>query len=147
MYHHTRSITATMSARSWPRSASPILLRRGLQVHLQTGLITASKLPDHGPQVHTIVASKYISPIALDHGLQVHLQSRSIAASKWLSKPTQLPPPTASTKSLDHALGVHLQTRSITATECISEFTRSSISGAPRIAVKHRLQPVQIYRV
>ena len=48
---------------------------------------------------------------------------------------------------LDYCLQVHLQTRSVTASEYISEFTRMSFLGAPEIALKHRLQPVQIYRV
>ena len=80
---------------------------------------------DHSLQVHLWVQ--------LDLGLQVHLQSRSITDSKCISELHNL------------GLQVLLQTRSITASKSISEFTRSSFSGAPRIALKHRLQPVQIY--
>jgi hypothetical protein len=100
----TRSIMASKLARSWPPSASPNLLDRGLQVHLGT---------------------------------------RSITAFKCTSTLARLRPPS----SHDHGLQVHLQTRSITTSEDISEFTRSSFSGAPQIALKHRLQPVQIYHV
>jgi len=46
--------------------------------------------------------------------------------------------------SLDFSLQLYLETRSIMASECISEFTQSSSSGAPRIALKHQLQPVHI---
>jgi len=48
---------------------------------------------------------------------------------------------------LDYRLQVHLQSRSITALEYISELTRLSFSGAPRIALNNRLQPVHIYHV
>jgi len=48
---------------------------------------------------------------------------------------------------LDYRLEVHLQTYSFTTSECICEFIPLSLSGAPRIAPKHHLQPVQIYRV
>jgi hypothetical protein len=41
----------------------------------------------------------------------------------------------------------HLQTCLIMSLECISEFTRSSFSGASGIALKHLLQPVQLYCV
>jgi len=94
-------------------------------------------------QSRTITASK------------VYHQTRSITASKFarswppkcISKPARSRPPIVSPNSLDCGLQVHLQTRSITASKCISEVTRSSFSGATRIALKHRLQPVQIYRV
>jgi len=84
-------------------------------------------------------------PILLDHSLQVHLQTCSITVSECISESTRSWPPSASLSSLD--LQVHLQTCSVTASECISDFTRSSSSGAPPIALKHRLQPVQIYFV
>jgi hypothetical protein len=145
------SLRTRRAVHQLPPSTRPNSLDYGLQVHLQTRSITASKCIsklaqswppsvcpnslDHGIQVPTIMASKCIYTLArslpssvslnsLDYGLQVHLQSRSIMASK-----------------------VHLQTRSITPPACIPEFTQSSFSGAPRIALKHRLQPVQIYRV
>jgi hypothetical protein len=128
-------------------STRPISLDHGLQSVLPNSL-------DYGLQVRTIMASKCISKLArsrsrsaslssLDHSLQVYLQIHSITASKCISKLARSRPPS----SHDHGLQVHLQTRSITASECISEFTRSSFSGAPRIALKHRLQPVQIYCV
>jgi len=42
---------------------------------------------------------------------------------------------------------VHRQTHSITASECISKFSRLSFSDVSQIALKHHLQPVQIYHV
>jgi len=159
----TRSITVSKCisklARSRPPSASPNSLDHGLQVHLQTRSIAASKCisklarlqppssHDHGLQVHISKLARSwppsASPNSLDHGLQVYLRTRSITAFKCITTLARLRPPS----SHDHGLQVHLQTRSITASEGISEFTRWSFSGAPRIALKHRLQPVQIYRV
>jgi len=114
-------------------------------------------------------ASKYSSnlaqlrpPSSHHHGLQVHLQTRSITSSKCLFQLAWLRPP----NSLDHCVHVYLQTcmitaskfawsrlqvhvqiHSITSSECISEFTHLSFPGAPQIALKHCLHPVQIYRV
>jgi len=113
----------------------PNSLDHSLQVYLQTGWITASNFARSWPPS--------ASTHSLDHGLQVHLQTHLITAFKCISKLAWLRPPS----SLDNGLQVHLQTHPITASECISEFTRSSFSGAPRIALKHCLQPVQIYRV
>jgi len=115
-----------------PLSTRPISLDYGLQVHLQTRTITDSKCK---------------SPNSHDRGLKVHLQTRTITASKCISEFPCSRPPSASLSSLHLGLQVHLQTRSITASKCISEFTRSSSSGAPRIADYHRVLPVQIYRV
>jgi len=69
-------------SRSQPPSASPNSLNHGLQVHLWVQL-------DLGLQVHlethTITASKCI-PELLDHGLPVLLQPHSITASKCMSE-------------------------------------------------------------
>jgi len=108
-------------------------------------------IESHHPVRRRLTVSKYssnlarsrppnASPNSLDHGLQVYLQTRSITACKF----AQACPPSASPISLGHGLQVHLQTRSITASEYISEFTWLSFSGPPRIALQHRLQPVQI---
>ena len=149
MYLQTCMITACKFARSWPPSA-----------YLQTRSITASKcIP-----ILARLPPPSVSPNSLHHRLQVHLQTRSITASKGISRLDRLRPasshdhglqvhistlarsrpPSASPNSLDYRLQVHLHSRLITASEYISEFTGSSISGAPRIALKHRLQPVQI---
>ena len=137
VYFQTRSITACKFARSWPSSA-----------YLQPRLITASKCisrlarlrparsHDHGPQVHISKLARSRPPSVSPDSLNYVLRVRSITASKCISKLARLWPPQ-----------VHLQTRSITASEYISEFTGSLFSGAPRIALKLRLQPVQIYRV
>jgi hypothetical protein len=103
-----------------------ISIDHGVQVHLQTRSIMASKLArsrpptalcklvqswppsshKHSLQVHlqtrSITASKFISEL-LDLGLQVHLQTCSIAASKF-TRPT---PPSASPNSPDYGLQVH----------------------------------------
>jgi len=144
-----------------PAPGAPSIDR--LQVLVQSRSITASKCisrlarlraprsHDHCLQVHISKLARSrppsVSPNSLDYGLQVHLQTRSITISECISKFTRSRPPSVSPNTLDYRLQVHLQIRSITALEYISEFTRSSFTGAPRIALKHRLQPVQIYRV
>jgi hypothetical protein len=55
---------------------------------------------------------------------------------------TQSRPSSVSPTTLEYCLQVHLQSRSMTASEYISVFTRSLFSGAPRIALMRRLQPV-----
>jgi len=97
-----------------------------------------SELPDE----YSLITTQHTSngpppsapPISLDNGFQVHPETPS-----W--------PPSASRSSLNLGLEVHFQTRLITSSQCISVFTWSSCSDTPGIALKHRLQPVQIYRV
>jgi len=123
--------------RSRRARVSPNSLDHGLQVHLQTHLIMASKfisrparlraasLHNHGLQVHLytclIPASKCISeftrsqspsasPIPLDPGLQVHLWVHSISVSKCISNLAQSRPPSASLSSLELRLQAHLNT-------------------------------------
>jgi len=149
------SITASKCISKLARLGPPSSHNQGLQVHI-------SKLARSWPPVHlqtrSSTASNCISKLArlrppsaspnlLDHGLQVHHQTRSIMVSNCISKLARSRPPIVSPNTLDYCLQVHLETCSITASECISEFTRSSFSGAPRIALKHRLQPIQIYCV
>jgi len=125
-----------------PPSTPPISLDHGLQVHLRTRSIAASKsisklarllppsaslnLLDYGLQVHhpirSITVSKWISnlawiwpPCSHHHCLQVHLQICSIRASKCISKLVRLRPP----GSHDQGLQVHPQTRSLTASKYI----------------------------
>jgi len=118
--------------RDWPPpSTLPISLDHGLQVHLDTRSIRASKCISklarlrtpsvslnshyHDLQDRTITASKCISKLAclqpssasqnsLDYGLQV----RMITASKCIFKLAWLRPPSVSPNSLDHGLEVHL---------------------------------------
>jgi len=71
----------------------------------------------------------------------------SCTASEWIYQLARSPSRSASLSSLDHRLQVYLKRSSITALGCIYGFTRSSFSGAPRIALKPRLQPVHIYHV
>jgi len=150
----SRPPSASLSSTwSWSPSASPNSLYHGLQVYLWVEL-------DLGLQVHlqtrSITASKCISQLH-NLGLQMHLHTCLITASKCISKlalswppsaslsSTWSWPPSASPNSLDHGLQVHLsvtrswtpnaspnslhlnlqvhlQTRSIMASKCISVF-------------------------
>ena len=138
----SRSITASKSisklARSRPPSASPISLQYGLQARMIMASKCMSKLAPSLPQS--------ASPSSLDHILQVYQLTCSITPSNCISKLARSQPPSVCRNSLDYGLQVHLPTHSITALG-ISEFTRSLFSLAPRIALKHRQQPVQIYCV
>jgi len=136
-------------------SASSNSLNHGLQMYLQTPSITASEC------IYKFTRSR--PPNSLDPCFQVCM----IMASKCISKLAPSWPRSASPISLDHGLrsacpNSHnhgLQVCTVIATKCISklaqsrplkcisESTRLSSSGAPQIALKHRLQPVQIYRV
>jgi len=111
--------------RSWPPSASPNSLDHGLQVHLWVQLHL-------GLEVHletrTIMASKCISeftrswpPSSYNNGLQVHVQTRPITASKFATSC----PPSASQNSLDYGLQMHLWVHSIRSSQCISKLARS----------------------
>ena len=139
LHLQTRSVTVSKLARSQPPSVSPSLLNFGLRVHLQTPSVTVSKLAWSRPPC--------VSPNSLDDGLQVHLHTGLITILECLTKCTWSWSPSVSPNTLDYCLQVHLQTRLIMALECMSEFSRSTFSGAPRIALKHYLQPVQIYGV
>ena len=135
-------------------STRPNSLDYGLQVRSITASECISKIArlrppsaspnslDYGLQTRSIMASKCITKLARfrpsslhDHGLQVHLQTQSITG------------PSVSLNSHDYGFQVHFHTRSLKALECIFQFTRSSFSGAPRIALKQHLQPIQKYRV
>jgi len=124
-------------------SASLSSLDRGLEVHGQTPSITASQCISKQAQSPPPSAS----PTSIDHGLQVHLWVHYITAPQCISKLKKSRPQTASLSSLDLSLQLYLETCSLTASECISEFTRLLFSGAPEVDFKHRLQPVQVYRL
>ena len=159
MHLQTHSITASKCIAKLAPIRPPSSHDHDLQVHLQTRSITASKLVQSWPpsaylQTRLITASNCISnltqsrppsvsPNSLDYGLQV----LTILASKCFSKLAQSQSWSASLSLLDQGLQVHLLSRSITASECISEFTRSSLSGVPQIALKYCPQSVQIYCV
>jgi hypothetical protein len=138
-----------------------------LPVLIKTGSITAYKC------IPKLARSRYPSvyPNLLDHSLHVYLSTRPITASMCMSKVARSGPAIAFPNSDDlglhvhleslwiRAFKVHLQNRSITTSKvdpqsrstttppCVPAFTQSSFSGAPSIALQHRLQPVQIYRV
>jgi len=143
----SRSIAASecISKPTWsrPPSVSPDLLDYGLQVHLQTHSITASKcisrlarlrhssLHDHSIHVHlkthSFMAWKFAplwppsaSPISLDHGHQVYPQTYLITACKCISKHSRSRPPSVSPDSLDYCI----QVCTIIASMCISKLTR-----------------------
>jgi hypothetical protein len=119
-------------------STRPNSLDYGLQVHLQTHFITASKCISNPARLDP--------PSTQNLGLPVHLHSISIAISECISQFTQSRPPSVCSNTVNYRLQLHLQTHSITASECISAFIQLSFSCAPRIALKHHLQPVQIHR-
>jgi len=89
----------------------------GLQVHLQTRLITASTCISEFTRSWPPSAS----PNSLDHGLQV----RIIMASKRISKLGWSWSASASPKSLDYGLQVHRWVHLITASQCITKLARS----------------------
>jgi len=109
------------------------------------------RLPSAGSKYSSNLARSWppsSSPNSLNYVLKVHLQTRYITPSKCISKLARLPPPSTSLSSLNLSLPVYIQTRTISASKwLIAEFTLSSSSGAPRIALNHRLQPVLIYRM
>jgi len=111
----------------------------GLQLHLQTHSITASKCISEFTRPRPPSAS----PNSLDHGLPVHLQTRSIMASKCISQFTPSRPPSSSPKQLNHGLQVY-RTRSITTFKCISEFTWPQPPSASPNSVDHIL-PVHLW--
>ena len=141
----TTIVSKYISKLAWlrPTSGSLRSLDLGLQGRLQIQLITESNCISEFSRSWPPSAS----PDTLDHGIQLHLSVHSISASTCISKLAWSGPPIASLSSLDLGLQEHLQTCSIRTSKCISEFTWSSCSGAPGIPLKHRLQPVLIYRV
>jgi len=135
-------------SQSWPPSASPNSRDHGLQVRLQTRLITASKFTRSMASKLVQLRPSSASFNSLNLGLQVHLQTNSITVSKFTksvaSKFVRSWPPSASFSSLDLGLFVHLQTRSIAAPKCISQFTRSRPPNASPNLLDHGLQ-VHLY--
>ena len=112
MHLQTRSITASQCIskldRSWPPSAFLSSLHPGLQVHLQSSSITASKF--------IVLARSQLSSASLsslDLSLQVHLQTQSITASQCISDFTQSRSPIASPNPLAYGLGGYLLAHSI----------------------------------
>ena len=132
--------SATKFPWSWPPTACPISLNYGFHTRLITASTWISKLAELlPPRVQTAWSRP---PSSHDHCHQIHISI--LAGSR---------PPSASPHLLHYGLQVrmimssrcNLQSHSITTSECIPEFTWSSFPGAPRIALKHRLQQVQIY--
>jgi len=126
-------------ARLWPPSSH----NHGLQVQLQTHSIKNSECISK----FTRSRPPSVSPNTLQYRLQVHLQTWMIMALKCIWKQSWSRPWSVSPNKLDDCLQLHHYTRSITASEDICEFIRSSSSGAPGIALKLHLQPVEIYCV
>jgi len=122
VYLSTGSSLASKFTLSQPQSLSPNSLDLGLQVHLPTGSITASK------SFSRITRSWHPSASlnSLDYGLQVSLQTRSIMKLEWIAMFTQSWPPSVHSNTLDYLLQVHIQIRTIRA----YQFARSSASSA-----------------
>jgi len=145
-------------ARAWPASVFADSVDYGLQVSTIIASKCISKLTGFRPpcwhnyslqlhlQIHSNMACTVAwqwpptaSSILLNYGLQVH----PTMACKYILKLARLWPSSLHNDDVQ----VHLQTGSITASEWMSEFTLSSFSGAPQIALKHHLHPVHIYYV
>jgi len=145
-----RSLAASLYSSKLTRFRPPSFNAHGLHVHLDS--------LDHDLRVHLWVylmtPCKCISQLARlwppsshNLSLQVPLHTHSITISECASKFTRSRPPSVSPNTLDYRLEVHHHTRSIVASQCISECCWSSCWSALRIALKNRLQPVQIYCV
>jgi len=102
-------------ARSQPSSVCLSSLSLGLQLHLQTRSITASKCISEFTQSRSPMAS----PNLLDHGCGVYRWVHSISLTSWIYKLARSPPRSAPLSSLDPGLEVHLWTCSITASKNI----------------------------
>ena len=113
-------------ARSWPRSASPSSLDRGLQMHLQTRSITFSKCFSKLPWIRAPEFNRSrhsrVYPNSLDHSIQVRMIMASNCVSTLaLSRPpsyckyTWWRPPSVSLSSLDRHLQGHLALLATTA--------------------------------
>jgi len=96
-----------------PPSTPPIWLNHGLQAHLQTLSITASKCITELAPSQPVSAS----PNSVDHDLQVHLQTHLNTASKCCSKLAPLQPPGVSRHLHDY----RLQVCPITTSKCITK--------------------------
>jgi hypothetical protein len=130
-----------------PPHTPPITYDHGLQVHLQTCSIAASKCIS---ELHAL-------------GVQIHLQTHSIMASNCISEfnlilaskcisefirtwppsssrsSTCFRPPSEYLSSLNYGLQVHLWVHSIVASKYISLFTRSWPPSASLSSLNHRL--------
>jgi len=102
----------------------PSSLDHGLQVYLQTRLITASNLARSRPPSASPNSLDYACKFARPWPPSAYLQTRSVTASTIESPNSLSRSRSASLSSLDHGLQVHLQTRSITASMCISKLSR-----------------------
>jgi len=133
----------------WPASVSPHSLHYGLQVHLQTCSITATKVPMIMVfRVHISKLARSRPPSVCLNSVDYGLQIRTIMASKCISTLAQSRSRSVSPNTFNYCLQVQPQTRLITVSECISEFTRSSFSGTPRICSQPPcLRPDPIYCV
>jgi len=107
-------------APSRPPSASRNSHNLGLQLHLHTESIMASKC------ISKLCCSwpRSVSLSSLNPGLHLHQQTRLITPAECISEFTPCLPPSASPNSLDHGLQVHLPVHSISASKCISGLTR-----------------------
>jgi len=139
VHHHTPSITVSncVSELAWSRPASQY--HHGLPLGHETCLIKISKC------ISTLTWSRApsVSPKSCWLPPQMPLETRSIVESKL----ARLWPWSVSHNTLGYRFHVDLQTCSIMSPQYITEFTPSSFSEAPRIALKHRLQLVLLYCV
>ena len=123
----SRLIMSSMCINELTRSQLPCLHSHGFPVHFKTHLIVASKCLLFWPPCS--------APNFLDHSFLLYLWVHLISASHCISKLALSWRP------------VHLSVHTMTTSKSISGLTQLSSSGAPRFALKHHLQPAQIYRV
>jgi hypothetical protein len=136
---HDRCLQANFQSR---RFLHPSSLDQGLQVHLQTRTIMASKLAcwrppsaspnslDYGLQVHMIMASKWESPNSHNEGLEWHLQTPTIRVSKF-AWPWH---PSVSKYSLNHGFRVSLWDHLIVIFRCTSNCSWAPPAPSPDIS-------------
>jgi hypothetical protein len=90
-------------------SVSLISFNLGLQLHVQTRMITGSKRTSQLAQSRPPCPSLS----SLNLGLQLHLPPHSITAPKCISEFTQPRPPSPSPNPLDHSIPVHLHQQNV----------------------------------
>jgi hypothetical protein len=147
------------------RSRPPSLHDHGLQVHLQTRKIMASKcisvlnMISASEGIHKLARSQppIASPSPPISQPPCAYLNYSISASKCHSKPPGSQPPSRSLSSTrfrpprafrnlrDHGLQVHLPVHTITASNCISKFSQSESPGAVANTLQYQLLPVWPY--
>lgn len=158
-------------AQSWPLSESPISLDQCLQVYTFIVVMCTSKLAwiwharvslsllDFGPRVHlqtpSTLTSNCISgyiqhwpPSSSRHSFNYELEGmlfgRLVLVFECISEYAQLQSPNGSLSALNLLLKVNLLSSIRNASLCVTQFDWSKSLGISYLALKHRVQPLQI---